>query len=166
MNFKYITKITDEIIFQYKELTNKVIKKTHAIGFIHGLTNESAKEFLNKCINKKKSALLLVHQNDNLIATGFLTDSGYLSTQHYAIITKVMIDPDLQAKGTGKKIMNELENKAKELNYTHILVRTWDIDYILRFYIKCGYKEVGVIPDFVKYKNQIYDSHNFIKKLK
>ena len=165
MNFEYLKEINDDIVKQYMNLTNEVIKKTHSIGFIDGLTFDTAKKFLEDTLSKPRTALLLVFEDRRLIATGYLEDSGYPSTQHYGKISKVMVDPKFQGKSIGKKIMVELENRARELGYTHMLVSTWDIDYIVKFYKKCGYTQVGVIPEFVKYKGEFHDSHNFTKKL-
>jgi ribosomal protein S18 acetylase RimI-like enzyme len=155
--------VSEEIITQYMNLTNKVIKGVHSIGFINGLDSTSSKDFLQSI--KARSAVLFVYEKNKLIASGYLENSGYLTTQHYGKISKVMVDPEYQGKGIGKVIMEKLEEKAKELGYTHIFVSTWDVDYIIKFYKKCGYKQVGIIPEFVKYKGKYHDSHNFFKKL-
>lgn len=165
MDFKYLTQLNDDIIRQYMNLTNKVIKKVHSIGFLEDLNADTAKDFLNSKITEPKSALLLVFENEKLIGTGYLGPSGYATTQHYGKISKVMVNPYIQGKGVGKIIVDELERKAKKIGYTNILLGTWDVDYIVKFYEKCGYKQVGRIPEFVKYKGKYHDSYFFAKKL-
>src|SRR3989344_9669316 len=120
MKLKYLKNVNDEAIVKYMSLTNKVIKKTHSIGLIKNLDYKSTKEFLNDKISKPKSAILLVLDGEELIGTGYLGPSGYATTRHYGEISKVMVDPSTQGKGIGKKIMVELEKKAKLLGYSHI----------------------------------------------
>ncbi|MBN2423276.1 GNAT family N-acetyltransferase [Candidatus Woesearchaeota archaeon] len=165
MELKYLSKLNEDIIEQYMNLTNEVIKKIHSIGFIKDLDFKATKKFLKSKISKPKSALLLLFDKGRIIATGYIGPSGHDTTQHYAQISKVMVDPKVQGKGYGKKIMAELERKAKEIGYSHILIDTWNVDYIVRFYKKCGYRQVGIIPDFVKYKGEFHDSYLFAKKL-
>jgi len=165
MNFQYLTELNDDIIKEYMNLTNKVIKKVHSIGFVEDLKLETTKEFLKSKITKPKSALVLIFEDNKLIGTGYLCPTGYATTQHYGEISKVMVDPDTQGKGIGKKIMDELERKSKELGFTHLLLDTWDVEYIVKFYEKCGFKQVGRIPEFVKYKGKYHDSYFFAKKI-
>ena len=165
MKYEFINELNDNLINQFATLVNNVIKKTHSIGFIDGLDYNSAKEFLEEFLNEEKSAILFVFDSINLIGAGCVSGSGYLSTQHYAKISKVMVSPESQTKGIGKMIMTKLEDKTKELGFSHILVQSWDIDYIVNFYKKCGYRVCGVRPEFVKYKDKYFDSYSFYKKL-
>jgi hypothetical protein len=90
MKFEYLKEINDDIINQYMHLVNEIIKKDHAIGFINGLTYESAKKFLESTL-KPRNALLLVYE-DQLIGTGYLAETPYESTKHYGKISKVMVN--------------------------------------------------------------------------
>jgi len=165
MKFITLNEINTDIIKDYMSLTNSVIKKTHSIGFLEELNFDSCKNFLEQKILKSRSALILLYEHDILVGTGYISSSGYDTTKHYAEISKVMVNPNTQGKGYGKAIMIELENKAKELDYTHIMLDTWDVDYIVNFYKKCGYTQVGIIPEFVKYEGKYHDTYIFAKKL-
>ena len=165
MQFKYLRNLSDRVVKDYMHLTNSVLKKDHSIGLVKNLTHKSAKEFLKSKISREKSAFLLVYQNSELVGTGYICPSGYQTTKHYCEISKVMVDPDYQGHGTGRKIMQKLEEKAKQLGFTHVILDTWDIPHIVLFYEKCGYTIVGRIPEFVKYKGEYHDCFYFAKKL-
>jgi len=45
---------------------------------------------------------------------------------HMAEIKRMRTQPDMQGKGIGKKVLELLINKAKELNYTEIILETSD----------------------------------------
>ncbi|MFH1182057.1 MAG: GNAT family N-acetyltransferase, partial [Candidatus Woesearchaeota archaeon] len=108
---------------------------------------------------------ILIYDKENLIGTGYIGPSNYQTTKHYCEISKVMVDPAIQGKGIGKLIMERLEKYAKKAGYTHIILDTWDIPHIVRFYKKCRYKVVGKIPEFVRYKGKYHDVYNLAKKL-
>lgn len=165
MEFKYLTELDDDIIKKYMDLTNNVIRKSHSIGFLESLDFDTTKELLMGKIMKPMSALVVAYDDGTLIGTGYLGPSGYATTRHYGEISKVMVDPNTQGRGIGKKIMDELEKKAIEIGFTHLLLDTWDIDHIIKFYKKCGYAQVGIIPEFINYNGEFHDSYIFAKKL-
>jgi ribosomal protein S18 acetylase RimI-like enzyme len=166
MEYRFVDKVDEGMIKSYVEMTNQVLKIEHSIGFVEDLDLDFAKKFLQFSITEPKSALLMVFSGTSVVGTGYISASGYDTTEHYAKISKVMVDVHWRRKGVGKEIMKVLEKKAKEMGYTHIMLDTWDIPYIVNFYKKCGYKVVGQVPDFVNYKGKYYDSFIFAKKLK
>lgn len=165
MEFTFITALSDDLINAYATLANTVIGKVHSIGFTKELDYPAAKQFLSQKIHVPRASLLMVYEGDNLIGTGYVSPSGYETTKHYCEISKVMVDPNTQGKGIGKQIMQQLEEKARQLDYTHALLDTWDVPSIVAFYEKCGYTIVGKIPDFVFYKGKFHDSYYLAKKL-
>jgi ribosomal protein S18 acetylase RimI-like enzyme len=164
MTTQYISSLDDSVIEAYMNLMNAIIGKVHSLGLTKKVTFAETKDFLKTKITQPKSVLLFLYEENDLVGTGCISPSGYETAKHYCEISKVMVDPTLHGKGYGKQIMKSLEEKAKELGYTHILLDSWDSNF--SFYEKCGYEKVGKIPDFVLSQGKYHDLYYFAKKIK
>lgn len=166
MEFKFINIIEKKLVDDYTHLSNKILKGLHSISFPEDQDSKYYKKFLKECINQEKSALLVVYEKEDLVATGFisLSTSG-CEIQHFGTISKVMVIPNKQGNNIGRKVMEVLEEKAKKLGYTHLKLQTGDVSHIVHFYKKCGYKVAGVIPEYILYKGTYHSSTIFYKKL-
>jgi acetyltransferase len=166
MMVTFITEITPEFTEKFTQLANHVIDEIHSTGFIEKVTYEETKELLDQVVKKRGSAIAAIFDEDkNLQATGLLTPAHQKTSKHYCEISKVMVAPHTRRRGLGSNIMEALEAKAKELGYTHVMIDTWDISFILEFCELCGYTKIGKIPNYVHYKDQIYDSYLMFKIL-
>jgi GNAT superfamily N-acetyltransferase len=135
MTIKYITSIDNVVTKSYMTLMNTIIGKVHSLGLTKKLTFEETKDFLEAKIAQPNSTLLFLYEDTYLVGTGCISPSGYETAKHYCEISKVMVNPTMQGKGYGKQIMDELEQKAKELGYTHILLDSWDSNFSSNVFI-------------------------------
>jgi len=75
-------------------------------------------------------------------------------------VSTVFVDEEYRGKGIGKKLMEILENKAKEIGVNMIRLDSFNWQGY-EFYIKIGYELIG------KYENKIdgFSEYFFIKRL-
>ncbi len=77
----------------------------------------------------------------------------------------IAVDPDLQAKGAGSKLLSFLEEVVKTKGGRLILADTSTFPHYektQRFYLRNGFKEVARVPDYYRPGN---DRVTFFKKL-
>jgi ribosomal protein S18 acetylase RimI-like enzyme len=63
----------------------------------------------------------------------------------------ILIGPQLRSSGAAKVMVNHMETHLQEKGARIIFIETADSEDFLaarRFYLKCGYEQVCVIPDF------------------
>ena len=108
-----------------KDYPKKVIKYQYQRYSSNGILTKS-----------KDSITIVVTKNGNIIGTGSLRDNW---------ISGVFVDPTLHRQGTGKKIMNYLENLAKKNGFQQIKLGSSITAF--GFYKKIGYKKVKELVD-------------------
>lgn len=85
-----------------------------------------------------------------LAALAFLVANDFALTRHWHTVKRVMVHPDFQSSGHGYRLMAEIAAVAREagLEQLHLECRGGTGNDL--FYKKCGYREVGRIPNGLK----------------
>ena len=81
-----------------------------------------------------KSFHLIAIKESKIIACGRLHFNSKLEAQ----VRYMAVEEHLQGQGIGKKILEILENKAKENNVTHVVLNARD--HVIKFYENSGYR--------------------------
>ncbi len=77
---------------------------------------------------------------------------------HRAEVEKLMVHTKSRGKGIGKALMLELEEKAKNLNRSLLVLDTRKGDVASKLYEAIGYSLGGEIPNFALSSNGGFDS--------
>jgi predicted GNAT family N-acyltransferase len=81
--------------------------------------------------------ILMLDDNDDAIACGRLQ----LNSKEEGQIRSMSVKTDMQGQGLGKKIIEWIESKAKELQMKRIILDARE--NAVKFYESCGYKVIG-----------------------
>jgi ribosomal protein S18 acetylase RimI-like enzyme len=164
MEFIELDSLNEKWLTDYSLVVNSVIgKDKSSIGFRQKFDLKYAKQFLEEILNKDRSFIVLVYENNQIVGTGMFYSFQY-NTPHLCLIKGLIVLPHLQRKGYGGKILKYLEEKAKEHEYSDILLNPWDFKEQINFYLKNNYKKVGVFPHFIKDLNEKYHDSTFFHK--
>ena len=103
------------------------------------------KDFFSFYNNVPLETVLLVYENEAVVGCG-----GFKKfDDNTAEIKRMFVHPDHRGKGIASLIINELENWAKESNYTNFVLETSPkLTNAIALYKKTGYK---IIPNFGQY---------------
>ncbi|MFJ9851490.1 GNAT family N-acetyltransferase [Streptomyces sp. NPDC101150] len=86
-----------------------------------------------------------------VLATAFLTLNSHRLMRHWLWVYTVMVHPALQGRGTGRALMSAVADAARTLDgIGGIRLTCRGGTGISRFYVSCGYKEVGRVPGAIK----------------
>ena len=131
---------------EIKELTSleEMLAQMETIKFLYpNITLEKYKSFLEEMIPKSYKQVT-IFENDTCVGmTGFWFGTK-LWTGNYIEIDNFIVHPDFRKKGIGKIISEFIDNKAKELNCTCIVLDAFTGNFPAhRFYYNLGYVPKG-----------------------
>jgi putative acetyltransferase len=99
----------------------------------------------NKLDNIKYA--VVAYLDENLVGCGAIKQYD----EHTMEIKRMFVNPELRGKGIATKVLIELENWVRELNFSKCILETGKRQSeAIRLYQKNGYK---IIPNFGQYKN-------------
>ena len=131
---------------EIKELTSleEMLAQMETITFLYpNMSLEKYKSFLEEMIPKSYKQVA-IFENDTCVGmTGFWFGTK-LWTGKYIEIDNFIVHPDYRKKGIGKIISEFIDNKAKELNCTCIVLDAFTGNFPAhRFYYNLGYVPKG-----------------------
>ena len=131
---------------EIEELTSleEMLAQMETITFLYpNMSLEKYKSFLEEMIPKSYKQVA-IFENDTCVGmTGFWFGTK-LWTGNYIEIDNFIVHPDFRKKGIGKTISEFIDNKAKELNCTCIVLDAFTGNFPAhRFYYNLGYVPKG-----------------------
>ncbi len=144
-------RLRDEILGLWAKVTNA----GGSVGFVPPVTPEEIRPQLVRqlvTMTEGGSRLLVGKDEDGVVrATAFLTLNTHRLMRHWLWLYTVMVDPDLQGQGEGRALMAAAADAARSLGGIEAIRLTCRGGQGLEgFYERCGYKEVGRIPDAIR----------------
>ncbi|MFJ9414876.1 GNAT family N-acetyltransferase [Streptomyces sp. NPDC101227] len=126
-----------------------------AVGFVPPVTAEDIRpDLLRHLTAMAEGRERLVVGRDpegRVLATAFLTLNSHRLMRHWLWVYTVMVHPALQGRGTGRALMSAVADAARTLDgIGGIRLTCRGGTGISRFYVSCGYKEVGRVPGAIK----------------
>lgn len=126
-----------------------------AVGFVPPVTTEEIRPELVKhlvSMAEGRTRLLVGYDEEGAVAaTAFLTHNTHRLMAHWLWIYTVMVHPRHQGKGHGRDLMTAVAEAARGFEGIEAIRLTCrggtGAD---RFYVSCGYKEVGRVPDAIR----------------
>lgn len=108
-------------------------------------------ERLKTRAQSKRAAVLVAVESNTIVGMVTLKQNNTVPTE--GIITQVRVLPDNQRSGVGKGLMEAIEARAKDYDYSSVLLGTYDVwPKANTFYQKLGYqvKETKPAPDITR----------------
>ncbi|MFB6779915.1 GNAT family N-acetyltransferase [Streptomyces sp. NPDC056352] len=126
-----------------------------AVGFIPPVTTEEIRPELVKhlvSMAEGRTRLLVGYDEEGAVAaTAFLAHNTHRLMTHWLWIYTVMVHPRHQGKGCGRGLMSAVAEAARGFEGIEAIRLTCrggtGAD---RFYMSCGYKEVGRVPGAIR----------------
>jgi len=118
-----------------------------SVGFLDGMTLESAKEWWRGRITN--AAIIIVARDDDVITgTVQLRPASMPNQRHRADIAKLLVHRRARRQGLGALLMKDIERRARSAGFTLLVLDTKRGDAAETLYRRAGWTEVGVIPGY------------------
>ena len=154
MEIKFLT--ADEaklLVPQLADLLCDGVNNGAAMGFLALLSREEAESYWLEVVEALKSSnrvLLVALEHNEVIGSTQLDLASRANGLHRAEVMKVMVHSQHRRKGIGLALMQAVEEKARGLNRTTLVLDTREDDVGEGLYLKAGFARAGRIPNFAR----------------
>ncbi|MEQ1974827.1 GNAT family N-acetyltransferase [Xenorhabdus sp. SGI240] len=153
----------DELI----QLLHNCVESNASIGFIAPLKENEAEQYwqdVEADLISGHRILLVAPEGENIAGSVQLSLCKKKNGLHRADVEKLMVHTAYRQRGLGRKLMNELERLAKQYQRHLLVLDTRTYDPASTLYRKCGFIEVGQIPNFVIDSNGEFSGTTYFYK--
>lgn len=122
-----------------------------SVGFLPPLTFETAKEYWLETLNEvaqSKRILLVSIEGEDVTGTVQLALVTKQNGLHRAEIQKLLVHTSFRNHGIARALMSKVEETARALGRTLLVLDTEQGCTAEKLYEKCGYVRAGVIPEY------------------
>jgi len=160
-----------EAISALNELSHLLVDSVDngaSVGFHRPLAEEEAAAYWRDvCADVGRGQVLLfaVYADNKLAGTAQLQPSPKANGRNRAEVAKVLVHSSFRRRGIGRALMDALEEEARRLGRTTLVLDTRLGDAGESLYAQCGYTKAGVIPAYVIDENGAPDATVFYYKL-
>jgi GNAT superfamily N-acetyltransferase len=126
-----------------------------AVGFVPPVNAEAIRpDLLNHLVAVDAGRTRMLIGRDEraaVVACAFLAFNSHRLKRHWCSVYTVMVHPSLQGRGYGRDLMSAIESEARGIEGITALRLSCRAGLGLeQFYVNCGYREVGRLPDAIK----------------
>jgi GNAT superfamily N-acetyltransferase len=121
-----------------------------SVNFMAGFSHDEAKAFWRNQlpgITSGEKILFVGDDGDRLVATVLLMFAPQPNAPHRAEIGKMLVHSSMQRQGLGRRLLATAEQAARQSGRTLLLLDTATGSAGDRLYRKCGWTELGTMPD-------------------
>lgn len=122
-----------------------------SVSFMHPLDPERARDFwrgvLDGAARGERIVLAARDTQWRIVGTVQVIVAQPDNQAHRADVAKMLVHPDARRQGLGERLMRAAESEALRAGKTLLVLDTAS-DVAARLYARCGWTEVGTIPDF------------------
>ncbi|MFD8804111.1 GNAT family N-acetyltransferase [Streptomyces sp. NPDC059597] len=147
--------VTPELRDGLLDLWAEVTNAGGAVGFVAPVTPEEIRPELVRTLARLAeghSRLLVGHDEEGRVAaTAFLTFNTHRLMTHWLWLYTVMVHPEHQGRGHGRELLAAAADAARGFDGIEAIRLGCRGGLGLeRFYVSCGYQEVGRVPGAIR----------------
>jgi len=123
------------------------------IGFVLPLAFDTAESFWagqQAALEAGGAHLFVARRGEDVFGTVMLVLAHQDNGRHRAEVAKLMVHPAARRQGLARRLLSAVEQKAKALNRTLLVLDTVTGDTAEAMYERLGYVRVGTIPDYAE----------------
>lgn len=141
---------------ELRDLLRDGVNHGASLGFLPPLSIEAAAAYWREVVGPVETGsrvLLGAVAEGRLVGAVQLDLCGRGNGLHRAEVMKLMVDSGVRRRGIGRRLMAALEEAARGLDRTLLVMDTRDGDPSCSLYESLGYTRAGVIPRYARSAN-------------
>ena len=144
-----VTAVTDDVVEQLAAVLLDAVRSGASVSFMSDLTPDQATAWWRKTLTSSSKAVVLVARDEEgIVGTVQLQPSWAPNQPHRADVAKLIVHRRARGRGVARALMQELERRARERNFTLLLLDTCKGSAAERLYASLGWIRVGEVPNF------------------
>jgi ribosomal protein S18 acetylase RimI-like enzyme len=160
-----LTSLSERDAGELSELLVAIVEQGASVGFLPPLEPDIARTYWLHAIEPENVVFLVAKRNGAIVGTVQLEWSPKKNGRHRAEVNKLLVHPNAQRLGIGRKLMDRLEALAAENGWTTLHLDTREGDNSNDFYQSQGWVKVGIIPRWAESADGTLDGTVFYYKL-
>ena len=141
------------VLPQLAELLLDSVESGASVGFLSPLSADTATRFWLETFREMregKRVLLVAEESENIVGAVQLALAARENGLHRAEVQKLLVHTGFRRRGIASSLMSVVEDAAREMNRSLLVLDTEQGSAAERFYAKCGYTKAGVIPQYAR----------------
>ena len=133
------------------ELLRDSVENGASVGFLLPFSRSSNRAYWEQMLKEIESGnrtLLVAEKNGRVVGSVQLELAAKPNALHRAEVQKLLVHSVHRKRGLGRALMGAIEEVARNLGRTLLVLDTLQGDNGERLYAKCGYVRVGEIPKY------------------
>ena len=133
------------------ELLQDSVENGASVGFLLPFSRSSNRTYWEQTFTEIKNGnrtLLVAEKNGRVVGSVQLELATKPNALHRAEVQKLLVHSVHRKQGLGKALMSAVEEVARDLGRTLLVLDTLQGDNGEKLYAKCGYVRVGEIPGY------------------
>lgn len=139
--------LSDDNIDELNSLLINAVENGASMGFLTPMCMDKARKYWINLLDDGVY-LFVAKVNGNFVGTVQLHQCLKENGRHRGEVARLMVHSDFRRRGIGRLLMDAVENKAKSLNLSLLLLDTRDGDVSNNLYKNLDYIEVGKVPNY------------------
>lgn len=143
----------DAVLPALIELLQDAVHSGASVGFLPPLSEEEARSYWEAILDdiaKGARVLLVAREAGEIAGSVQLEPAVKPNACHRAEVQKLLVFQRHRRKGIGRRLIEAVEQAARERGRTLLVLDTVQGDTAERLYRKWGYSEVGTIPFYAR----------------
>lgn len=165
IDIEQLISLSERDATELAELLVAIVDQGASVGYLPPLESGVARGYWLHAIESEQVVLLVARRNGAIVGTVQLEWSPKRNGRHRAEVNKLLVHPNAQRLGIGRKLMDRLEAIALENGWTTLHLDTREGDTSNDFYQSGGWVQVGVIPRWAESADGSLDGTVFYYKL-
>lgn len=124
-----------------------------AVGFLAPVTPDEVDPVLGRklaAVERGDFALVVLHGGGRAAGFAFLEAPAKPYMRHWATVTCLQVDPELQGRGLGRVLVEAVEEAAREEGLEGLRLSARGGHDLEEFYVRLGYEVVGGYPAAIR----------------
>ena len=160
-----LTAVSATDMDQLVEVLVAVVDQGASVGYLPPLEPQVARAYWQHAVETDNIVLLVARLDGAIVGTVQLEWSPKRNGRHRAEVNKLLVHPNAQRLGIGRKLMTRLEAIALENGWTTLHLDTREGDASNDFYLSQGWIRAGMIPRWAESADGMFDGTVFYYKL-
>jgi acetyltransferase len=160
LRYLWLDAVDERQTVRLARLLNRVLETDDTVGFPGSIPHEQALQVvaeLDAAVRGGRSHLLVIENDERIIAQCVLVPSGSPNNRHVGWIFRTMVDPEMRHTGVVRVGMGHLAEKCEALGIEVVCIDVRAGTPAEKIWRHLGFQLIGVLPDYARLRGESHE---------